>query len=154
MAAILLEHDLGEPKTKVEITVSCDQLRNRDATSKSDPCCLLYMQTNNHWQEVRILHCRVGEHEFIKCIVHYTYRPRYIATACRAVVGLHIYSYILSMNSACMYIYGLANQACCQGFDKLVNSMLFESSDKNMPAYMQYSVLTHICIRVPKFKCV
>ncbi|XP_041966279.1 copine-8 isoform X2 [Alosa sapidissima] len=41
------------PATKVEITVSCRNLLDRDTFSKSDPICILYTQTigNREWRE-------------------------------------------------------------------------------------------------------
>uniref|UniRef100_A0A8C1N9H4 Copine VIII n=1 Tax=Cyprinus carpio TaxID=7962 RepID=A0A8C1N9H4_CYPCA len=41
------------PATKVEITVSCRNLLDRDTFSKSDPICVLYTQTvaNRDWRE-------------------------------------------------------------------------------------------------------
>uniref|UniRef100_A0A9J7Z6Y1 Copine VIII n=1 Tax=Cyprinus carpio carpio TaxID=630221 RepID=A0A9J7Z6Y1_CYPCA len=41
------------PATKVEITVSCRNLLDRDTFSKSDPICVLYTQTvaNREWRE-------------------------------------------------------------------------------------------------------
>ncbi|XP_076863695.1 copine-8 [Brachyhypopomus gauderio] len=41
------------PATKVEITVSCRNLLDRDTFSKSDPICVLYIQTvtNREWRE-------------------------------------------------------------------------------------------------------
>ncbi|XP_077450594.1 copine-8 isoform X6 [Stigmatopora argus] len=41
------------PATKVEITVSCRNLLDRDTFSKSDPICVLYMQGmgNKEWRE-------------------------------------------------------------------------------------------------------
>ncbi|XP_067291964.1 copine-8 isoform X1 [Pseudorasbora parva] len=43
----------GIPATKVEITVSCRNLLDRDTFSKSDPICVLYTQTmaNREWRE-------------------------------------------------------------------------------------------------------
>jgi len=42
-----------EPVSRVEIQVSCNGLKNMDVTSKSDPCCVLYMQQDGaSWQEV------------------------------------------------------------------------------------------------------
>uniref|UniRef100_A0A3B3ZJW5 Copine C-terminal domain-containing protein n=1 Tax=Periophthalmus magnuspinnatus TaxID=409849 RepID=A0A3B3ZJW5_9GOBI len=41
------------PATKVEITVSCRNLLDRDTFSKSDPICVLYTQGmgNKEWRE-------------------------------------------------------------------------------------------------------
>lgn len=39
--------------TKVELTVSCDHLLDRDIGSKSDPLCVLLMNTSeSQWYEV------------------------------------------------------------------------------------------------------
>lgn len=39
--------------TKVELTVSCDHLLDRDIGSKSDPLCVLLMNTaDSQWYEV------------------------------------------------------------------------------------------------------
>ncbi|XP_063307354.1 copine-3 [Pelobates fuscus] len=48
--------------TKVELSVSCDNLLDRDVSSKSDPLCILHMNsTNQNWFEVgrteRISNC-------------------------------------------------------------------------------------------------
>jgi hypothetical protein len=51
-AAALMKRLTGEPVSKVEIHISCDKLLNKDVTSKSDPCCLLYMMNNSQWYEV------------------------------------------------------------------------------------------------------
>jgi len=52
MASLLSKRLSSEPVSKVEVHVSCDKLLNRDVTSKSDPCCLLYMMTGGKWLEV------------------------------------------------------------------------------------------------------
>lgn len=52
MASLLTKRLASEPVSKVEVHVSCDKLLNKDVTSKSDPCCLLYMMTNGQWLEV------------------------------------------------------------------------------------------------------
>ena len=54
MASLLTKRLTGEPVSKVEIHVSCDKLMNKDVTSKSDPCCLLYMMTSGKWLEVNV----------------------------------------------------------------------------------------------------
>jgi len=54
MASLLSKRLAGEPVSKVEIHVSCDKLMNKDVTSKSDPCCLLYMMTSGKWLEVSV----------------------------------------------------------------------------------------------------
>jgi len=54
MASLLTKRLTSEPVSKVEIHVSCDKLLNKDLTSKSDPCCLLYMMTNGKWLEVNV----------------------------------------------------------------------------------------------------
>lgn len=42
--------------TKVELTVSCENLLDMDVGSKSDPLCVLLMNTSgNQWFEVRSL---------------------------------------------------------------------------------------------------
>lgn len=40
--------------TKVELTVSCENLMDMDVFSKSDPLCALYLNTGSHWYEVCI----------------------------------------------------------------------------------------------------
>ena len=55
MATGLLKRALGEPVSSVEIFVSCDKLANKDVTSKSDPCCLLYMNKDSQWFEVNFV---------------------------------------------------------------------------------------------------
>jgi len=55
MASLLSKRLSGEPVSKVEVHVSCDKLLNRDVTSKSDPCCLLYMMTDGKWLEVSVV---------------------------------------------------------------------------------------------------
>lgn len=41
--------------TKVELTISCNNLMDMDVFSKSDPLCALYINTSgSHWHEVRI----------------------------------------------------------------------------------------------------
>lgn len=39
--------------TKVELTISCQSLMDMDVFSKSDPVCILYINTSgSHWYEV------------------------------------------------------------------------------------------------------
>jgi len=52
MATPLAKRLASEPVSKVEVHISCDKLMDRDLTSKSDPCCLLYVMTNGRWVEV------------------------------------------------------------------------------------------------------
>lgn len=41
--------------SKVELTISCDNLLDMDVFSKSDPLCVLYLNTSgSHWYEVCI----------------------------------------------------------------------------------------------------
>ncbi|XP_052783614.1 uncharacterized protein LOC128219719 [Mya arenaria] len=40
------------PMTKVELRISCRKLKNKDITSKSDPCAVLFMQNGGNWTEV------------------------------------------------------------------------------------------------------
>ena len=41
--------------TKVELRLECHNLQNKDVTSKSDPCAVLYMQrAGKHWYEVSL----------------------------------------------------------------------------------------------------
>jgi hypothetical protein len=42
----------GEPVSRVEIYVSCNKLKKKDVLSKSDPCCILFVQAGDHWREV------------------------------------------------------------------------------------------------------
>ncbi|XP_049420812.1 copine-3-like [Epinephelus fuscoguttatus] len=37
--------------TKVELTISCENLMDMDVFSKSDPLCALYINTGSHWYE-------------------------------------------------------------------------------------------------------
>jgi len=55
MATALTKRLATEPVSKVEVHVSCDKLMDRDITSKSDPCCLMYVMTGNQWVEVGCL---------------------------------------------------------------------------------------------------
>jgi len=55
MASALTRRLATEPVSKVEVHVSCDKLLDRDITSKSDPCCLLYVLSSGHWVEVSSL---------------------------------------------------------------------------------------------------
>lgn len=41
--------------TKVELTISCENLMDMDVFSKSDPLCALYLNTGSHWYEVCIV---------------------------------------------------------------------------------------------------
>ncbi|XP_066274481.1 copine-3-like isoform X1 [Branchiostoma lanceolatum] len=41
----------GPPVSKVELSVSCEHLMNKDTTSKSDPICVLMMQEGEKWFE-------------------------------------------------------------------------------------------------------
>lgn len=42
--------------TKVELTVSCDNLLDRDIGSKSDPLCVLLMNSSDtQWYEVSVV---------------------------------------------------------------------------------------------------
>jgi len=52
MATALTKRLTTEPVSKVEVHISCDKLMNKDIASKSDPCCLLYVMSGNHWVEV------------------------------------------------------------------------------------------------------
>ncbi|XP_052816123.1 copine-3-like isoform X2 [Mya arenaria] len=40
------------PMSKVELRISCRKLKNKDITSKSDPCAVLFMQNGGNWTEV------------------------------------------------------------------------------------------------------
>lgn len=40
--------------TKVELTISCENLMDMDVFSKSDPLCAVYLNTGSHWYEVCI----------------------------------------------------------------------------------------------------
>jgi len=55
MSSMLSKRLSSEPVSKVEVHVSCDKLMNKDVTSKSDPCCLLYTMTGSKWLEVTVL---------------------------------------------------------------------------------------------------
>ena len=43
----------GAPSSRVELRVRCKDLLNKDVTSKSDPCAVMFMQENGRWYEVR-----------------------------------------------------------------------------------------------------
>ena len=38
--------------TKVELTISCENLMDMDVFSKSDPLCALYIESGTGWYEV------------------------------------------------------------------------------------------------------
>ena len=44
----------GVPCSKVEVRISCNGLLNKDVTSKSDPCAVIYMMDKEKWFEVCI----------------------------------------------------------------------------------------------------
>lgn len=49
--------------TKVELNVSCDNLLDKDVTSKSDPLCVLFLSTSGQqWYEVMLYN--LGEKQF------------------------------------------------------------------------------------------
>lgn len=41
--------------TKVELSVCCSNLLDRDVASKSDPFCVLFQEVDSNWVEVRKL---------------------------------------------------------------------------------------------------
>jgi Ca2+-dependent lipid-binding protein len=41
----------AKPKSHIEIRVSCNGLKNADVTSKSDPCCVMYVKSGDEWTE-------------------------------------------------------------------------------------------------------
>lgn len=41
----------SQPMSKVELRISCRRLINKDVTSKSDPCAVLFIQQGGHWVE-------------------------------------------------------------------------------------------------------
>ena len=43
------------PVSKVELNLSCTNLLDKDVTSKSDPCAVLFMQDSGKWYEVSLL---------------------------------------------------------------------------------------------------
>lgn len=45
---------------KVELSVSGQNLLDRDVTSKSDPFCVLFTESDGRWIEVRPLHVLLG----------------------------------------------------------------------------------------------
>ena len=48
--------------SKVELTISCNKLMDMDVFSKSDPLCVLYINTSgSHWYEVSIRSWGLGE---------------------------------------------------------------------------------------------
>ena len=42
------------PSSRVELRIRCKDLLNKDVTSKSDPCAVIYMQEGGRWYEVGI----------------------------------------------------------------------------------------------------
>ena len=42
------------PVSKIELHISCNNLLDKDVTSKSDPCAVLYLQDRGKWYEVGI----------------------------------------------------------------------------------------------------
>ena len=45
--------------TKVELNISCDNLLDKDVGSKSDPLCVLFLNTSGQqWYEVILNTCR------------------------------------------------------------------------------------------------
>lgn len=42
----------GEPVSRLDVYVSCNKLKKKDIMSKSDPCCLMYVQIGDQWKEV------------------------------------------------------------------------------------------------------
>uniref|UniRef100_A0A3Q0R6K9 Copine-3 n=1 Tax=Amphilophus citrinellus TaxID=61819 RepID=A0A3Q0R6K9_AMPCI len=48
-----MKHQLEKCVTKVSLSISCENLLDMDAFSKSDPLCVLFMNTSgNHWFEI------------------------------------------------------------------------------------------------------
>ena len=47
---------MASDKRNIEIRVSCKHLKNKDASSKSDPICAMYVKKGDEWIEVNILH--------------------------------------------------------------------------------------------------
>lgn len=43
MASVYARRAVAEPVSRVELRISCQNLKNKDTTSKSDPCCVLSM---------------------------------------------------------------------------------------------------------------
>ena len=41
--------------SRVELRVCCQNLIDKDVMSKSDPCCVLFMQEKGRWLEVCII---------------------------------------------------------------------------------------------------
>lgn len=44
----------SRPMSKVELRLSCRKLLNKDITSKSDPCAVLFVNTGGQWIEVSV----------------------------------------------------------------------------------------------------
>lgn len=40
------------PSSKVELSLSCEELKGKDLTSKSDPVIVIYTKIDNAWKEV------------------------------------------------------------------------------------------------------
>ncbi len=53
MATVLPGMRPSVPSSKVELRIRCAHLLDRDVTSKSDPCAVMFMQeANGRWYEV------------------------------------------------------------------------------------------------------
>ena len=55
----------SQPCSRVEIITSCNNLLDKDITSKSDPCLVLSMQDKGQWYEVRAYGCN---YSYIVCL--------------------------------------------------------------------------------------
>ena len=51
----------NELKQKVELRVSCKNLPNKDVTSKSDPCAVLYFKEGDKYEEVIVADIITGK---------------------------------------------------------------------------------------------
>ena len=52
--ATLPDMRTAAPSSRVELRIRCKDLINKDVTSKSDPCAVIYMQEGGRWYEVGI----------------------------------------------------------------------------------------------------
>ena len=53
MTSSLAKKLAGEPISKVEITIRCNNLLDKDILSKSDPCCVVHIMNGGQWYEVK-----------------------------------------------------------------------------------------------------
>ena len=52
MTSALAKRLASDPVSKVELSIRCNNLINKDLASLSDPCCVVYLLTGTAWTEV------------------------------------------------------------------------------------------------------